>query len=161
MIYLIAWIILCMCPASEKQHYNVISSLIGWAHTHTDPCIINGYLYIIWYGFWWHINHLKAYLPHRLTVLYNSCMDTKVPLIAMKWVMNCCSSYIHKCLTCSPIIINSVMVLSTKMREIDDDNIDVNWGNSELMLWLIWSIEYVAYRKPVLQITLVNLIHRI
>ena len=36
----IAWIILCMCPAYERPHYNVTSSLIGRAHTGTqnNPC---------------------------------------------------------------------------------------------------------------------------
>ena len=32
-----AGIILCMCPANERQCYNVMSSLIGWAHTQNDP----------------------------------------------------------------------------------------------------------------------------
>ena len=31
-------IILCMCPAIERRCYNVMSSLIGWAHTQNDPC---------------------------------------------------------------------------------------------------------------------------
>ena len=30
-------IILCMRPAN-KRHYIVTSSLIGWVHTHNDPC---------------------------------------------------------------------------------------------------------------------------
>ena len=30
-------IILCMCPTNERWHYNVKSSLIGWAHTQNDP----------------------------------------------------------------------------------------------------------------------------
>ena len=29
-------IILCMCPANERQRYIVTSSLIGWAHTQND-----------------------------------------------------------------------------------------------------------------------------
>ena len=29
--------ILCMRPANEKRRYSVTSSLIGWAHTQTDP----------------------------------------------------------------------------------------------------------------------------
>ena len=28
-----AGIILCMRPANERQHYNVMSALIGWANT--------------------------------------------------------------------------------------------------------------------------------
>ena len=28
---------LCMQPANERQHYNVTSSLIGWAHSQNDP----------------------------------------------------------------------------------------------------------------------------
>ena len=35
----IAGIILCMCPANERQCYTVTLSLIGWAHTHNVPCI--------------------------------------------------------------------------------------------------------------------------
>ena len=31
-------IILCMCPANERQRYIVTSSLIGCAHTQNDPC---------------------------------------------------------------------------------------------------------------------------
>ena len=27
-----------MCPANERQCYNVTSSLIGWAHTQNDAC---------------------------------------------------------------------------------------------------------------------------
>ena len=32
-------IILGMHPATERWHYNVTSSLIGWAHSQNDPCI--------------------------------------------------------------------------------------------------------------------------
>ena len=35
----IAGIILGMGLASERWRYNVMSSLIGWAHTQNDPCI--------------------------------------------------------------------------------------------------------------------------
>ena len=31
-------IILFMRPANERHRYNVMSSLIGWAHTQNDPC---------------------------------------------------------------------------------------------------------------------------
>ena len=34
-----AGIILCMRPANERRHYNVTSSLIGWAHTQNDLCL--------------------------------------------------------------------------------------------------------------------------
>ena len=27
-----------MGPANDKSHYNVTSSLIGWAHTQNDSC---------------------------------------------------------------------------------------------------------------------------
>ena len=30
-------IILCMRPTNERQHYNVMLSLIGWAYTQNDP----------------------------------------------------------------------------------------------------------------------------
>ena len=37
-------IILCMCPAKERWRYNVMPSLIDWAHTQNDPeflmCVI-------------------------------------------------------------------------------------------------------------------------
>ena len=33
-------IILCMCPANERQCYIVTSPLIGWAHTQNDPCLL-------------------------------------------------------------------------------------------------------------------------
>ena len=29
----------CMCPTNERQHYNVTSSLVSWAHTQSDPCV--------------------------------------------------------------------------------------------------------------------------
>ena len=29
---------LCMRPANERRRYIVTSSLVGWAHTQTDPC---------------------------------------------------------------------------------------------------------------------------
>ena len=29
--------ILYMCPANERQRYNVTSSLIGWTHSQNDP----------------------------------------------------------------------------------------------------------------------------
>ena len=38
--YWIAGIILCMCPTNERWHYNVTSSLIGWAHSQHDPSIV-------------------------------------------------------------------------------------------------------------------------
>ena len=44
-------IILFICPANEKQLYNVMSSLIGWAHTNS--------LYIL-SSVWSHVNHF----PH-------------------------------------------------------------------------------------------------
>ena len=33
-------IILCMCPANERRRYNVTSSLINWAHSQNDPCML-------------------------------------------------------------------------------------------------------------------------
>ena len=30
-------IMLCICPTNERRRYIVTSSLIGWAHTRTDP----------------------------------------------------------------------------------------------------------------------------
>ena len=35
-----AEIILCVCPANERQWYIVTSSLIGWAHTQKIPAMI-------------------------------------------------------------------------------------------------------------------------
>ena len=29
-----------MHPTNERQRYNVTSSLIGWVHSHNDPCIV-------------------------------------------------------------------------------------------------------------------------
>ena len=37
-----AGIILCMCPANERQRYIVTSSLIGWAHKQYDPGLSKG-----------------------------------------------------------------------------------------------------------------------
>ena len=33
-------ILLCMHSANEGRHYNVTSSLIGWAHSQNDPCML-------------------------------------------------------------------------------------------------------------------------
>ena len=44
-----AGIILCMHPANERRRYNVTSSLIGWAHSQTDPCL-GGRLFAV--GLW-------------------------------------------------------------------------------------------------------------
>ena len=41
----VAGISLGMCPANERCHYNVTTSLIGWVHTKTDPCCC-------WSGLW-------------------------------------------------------------------------------------------------------------
>ena len=30
-----------MRRANDRQHYNVTSPLIGWAHTQNDPCMYN------------------------------------------------------------------------------------------------------------------------
>ena len=35
-------ILLCMCPANERQRYNVTLSRIGWAHTQKDPWLFSG-----------------------------------------------------------------------------------------------------------------------
>ena len=32
-------VILCMGSANERRHYNVMPSLIGWAHAENDPWI--------------------------------------------------------------------------------------------------------------------------
>ena len=29
-----------ICPANERQCYNVTQSLIGWPHSQNDPCIL-------------------------------------------------------------------------------------------------------------------------
>ena len=34
----------CMRLANERRHYNVTSSLIGWAHAENYPCIVAGWL---------------------------------------------------------------------------------------------------------------------
>ena len=36
------WVILWMRPAHARRHYNVTSSLIGWARSQNDPCLQNG-----------------------------------------------------------------------------------------------------------------------
>ena len=60
--YFLTWstgnpgIILCMCPANERWGYNVMSSLIGWVHSHNDPCNLTTmeYVFIPYDGSsWW------------------------------------------------------------------------------------------------------------
>ena len=43
-------IILAMGSVNKRCHYNVVSSLIGWAQTQNDPCIINVGHWIYWIG---------------------------------------------------------------------------------------------------------------
>ena len=44
-----AGIISCMCQANERWHYNVMTSLIGWAHSQNDPWTSNAELsYFLW-----------------------------------------------------------------------------------------------------------------
>ena len=38
-VYISTEIILGMDSANERWRYTVTSSLIGWTHTHNDPCI--------------------------------------------------------------------------------------------------------------------------
>ena len=77
--YLNPEIILCMCPANERQHYNVTSSLIGWAHTKNDP---------------W--NQFKVYI-HRLEQgRHNSSA------LAMELHLSCINPLIYK-QTCSNV----------------------------------------------------------
>ena len=52
----ISGIILCMCPANERCHDTVKSSLIGWAHTQNDPCISQGHPLIMQ---WW-LSYLRC-----------------------------------------------------------------------------------------------------
>ena len=33
--------ILCMCPANDSRRYNATLSLIRWAHTQSDPCVLH------------------------------------------------------------------------------------------------------------------------
>ena len=44
-------IILCMCPANERQCYNVTSSLIGWAHIWNNPWLPQLLWGILLHGF--------------------------------------------------------------------------------------------------------------
>ena len=51
-----AGIILCMRPANERRHYNVTSSLIGWAHAQNEPYEVikpwcNRSNVYCWYGY--------------------------------------------------------------------------------------------------------------
>ena len=45
-------IILCGRPANERRRYNVTPSLIGWAHTQNDPCMITAKSAPIQCTFW-------------------------------------------------------------------------------------------------------------
>ena len=48
-------ITLCKGSANDRRHYNVTSSLIGWAHTQNDPFSMN-----FWYL--WHLSLIKKML---------------------------------------------------------------------------------------------------
>ena len=37
-------VIVCMHPANERRSYIVTLPLIGWAHTHNDPCVYDSLL---------------------------------------------------------------------------------------------------------------------
>ena len=42
-------IILYMRPANGRRRYNVTSSLIGWAHTQSDPCLTLS-CFLLWHA---------------------------------------------------------------------------------------------------------------
>ena len=58
LISLLSGIFLCMCPANERQRYNVTLSLIGWAHTQNYPCVT--YLIVL---------HLTLEMPQNFSAL--------------------------------------------------------------------------------------------
>ena len=64
-------IILCMCPANERRHYNVTSSLIGRAHTPNDPFFFQNS----------HCRHHLAHLRGRALgrLLWNQRLNTLRP----------------------------------------------------------------------------------
>ena len=47
----------CMHPANARRRYNVTSSLIGWAHTQNNPCVISRFMSkkSLWYDYKEHI----------------------------------------------------------------------------------------------------------
>ena len=42
-------IILCMPPANERWHYNIMLSLIGWVHSQNDPWLSLLYKIVTWH----------------------------------------------------------------------------------------------------------------
>ena len=48
-------------PANERHHYNVTMSLIGWAHTYTDPCHYHISLYPHSYLVFVLLGHMESF----------------------------------------------------------------------------------------------------
>ena len=46
-------IILCMCPTNDRRNYNVMSFLIGWAHSQNDPYIMVIFNFQHWSIIFW------------------------------------------------------------------------------------------------------------
>ena len=71
-------IILCLCPANEKQHYIVTLSPIGWAHTQNYPYTLSSQLsYMVCIDsilkikmFTWYWNHILV-LIEMVSVTYH------------------------------------------------------------------------------------------
>ena len=60
----LAGIILCMSSANETWRYTVTPSLIGWVHTHNDPCI-PGLCAVLY-----HIQHISYFWSKKKKYIY-------------------------------------------------------------------------------------------
>ena len=74
---IVSGIILCMGSANEKCRYNVISSLIGSAHTQNDSIILgsSAFINIIWATYYQHIitECFDEFYSFRSSVSLKSC----------------------------------------------------------------------------------------
>ena len=98
-----AGIILCMHPANERQHHNVMSSLIGWAHSRNDPCIepvimceTASIMNNLWHIFniifdvsttikdtLWHIRPMKKCPTKTACIMNNSYEDIDIYIVSL------------------------------------------------------------------------------
>ena len=88
-------IILCMRPASERWHYNVTSSLIGWAHSQNNPCPTIWYFIVLLcyraldYIVYCTIIHITIYIKQLRQVLYPVYRTSPAILPPLESFENC------------------------------------------------------------------------
>ena len=148
-------IILGMGSTNEKQHYNVMSSLIGWAHTQNDPYSIS-YINCVLYG----INSLTP----SLAIQHLETWATLVQVVA--W---CCQATSH-CMNKSQHVISVAFTRGKFYRKYSRYEIIKSFrklqmenhltGVGELTLFRLWADCAVGSCYDIIQYSTVTLNQR-